>query len=98
MINFIGIHAFCCNELLESNIIYDVRKIEYDAITIEMIEKLYNVPSDFVIRDSMLQQVQQKISSEESIFVRVSSSYGCEILTLCKTIEMRKCGKTMLSP
>ena len=85
-LSFNGVERFLCNSLREGNIVLDVSIISDGEQQASCLKKLYQFSDiDEIKAKLFLASVLKKLENNLLFLLKVSPSYGCEIMVLCES-------------
>jgi hypothetical protein len=81
-----GVSHFRADDFRAGNIIFDVTIIPANAVRIDHLDQLAEGGATSQQTADHLRRIQEKVQRESLLVLLLSSSYGCQLLGICKEV------------
>lgn len=91
LVTLAGVERMLCNSLKEGNTILSADVIDDVSKCSIFLNKIFELnDQEKKENPAYLLKIKEKINSQEIVLFHISPSYGCELIALCKSVEVSK--------
>lgn len=91
LVTLAGVERMLCNSLKEGNTILSADVIDDVSKCSIFLNKIFELnDQEKKENPAYLLKIKEKINSQELVLFHISPSYGCELIALCKSVEVSK--------